>query len=153
MWLRHYGHIRELTQQEFAKISLGRCMWPYGARTAPLRPRTGCSRSLNPYGARSIIIHASKFHGPRTGMQNSYGAARGPYGPREWTYDFWSKQPVNSPWLGPNAVGALEPSIVAHCVFMWNLIRLSRHQSGPCNGNDSVAYDATYSLYLKSQNS
>ena len=49
---------------------------------------TGCLRSLNLHRARKLIIHALKLYGPRTGMQNSYGAARGPYGPREWTYDF-----------------------------------------------------------------
>ena len=43
-------------------------------------------------------MHALKLYGPRTGRQNSYGAARGPCGPREWTYDFCSKQPGNSPY-------------------------------------------------------
>ena len=34
-------------------------------------------------------MHALKLYGPQTGRQNSYGAARGPYGPREYgTYDF-----------------------------------------------------------------
>ena len=68
-------------------------------RTEPVRaPQglfTGC---LNPYGARKLIMHALKLYGPRTGRQNSYGAARGPCGPREWTYDFCSKQPGNSPY-------------------------------------------------------
>ena len=41
-------------------------------------------------------MHASKLYGPRTGRQNSYGTARGPYGPREWTYDFCSKQTGSS---------------------------------------------------------
>ena len=70
-------------------------------RTGPLRSPhglfTGCLRSLNLYGARKLIMHALKLYGPRTGRQNSYSAARGPCGPREWTYDFCSKQPVNSP--------------------------------------------------------
>ena len=71
-------------------------------RTGPLRaPQglfTGCLQSLNPYGARKIIMHALKLYGPRTGRQNSYGAARGPCGPHEWTYNFCSKQPGNSPY-------------------------------------------------------
>ena len=75
---------------------------PYGSLTGPLRvPQglfTGCLQSLNPYGARKIIMHALKLYGPRTGKQNSYGAARGPCGPRDWTYDFCSKQPGNSPY-------------------------------------------------------
>ena len=41
-------------------------------------------------------MHALKLYGPRTGRQNSYGAARSPCGPREWTYDFCSNQPGNS---------------------------------------------------------
>ena len=75
---------------------------PYG----PLRPPhglfTGCLQYLNPYGARRLIMHAFKLYGPRTGRQNSYGAARGLCGPREWTYDFCSKQPGNS--TGPGSV-------------------------------------------------
>ena len=43
-------------------------------------------------------MHALKLYGPRTGGQNSYGAARAPHGPREWTYDFCSKQPGNNPY-------------------------------------------------------
>ena len=58
---------------------------------------TGCLQSLNPYGARKLIMHALKLYGLRTGRQNSYGAARGPCGRREWTYDFCSKQSGNSP--------------------------------------------------------
>ena len=43
-------------------------------------------------------MHALKLYGPRTGRQNFYGAARGPCGPREWTYEFCSKQTGNSPY-------------------------------------------------------
>ena len=97
-----YGHVRELTQPELAKLPHGRRIWPYGARTGPLRaPQglfTGCLQSLNPYGAHKLIMHAFKLYGPRAGRQNSYGAARGPCGPREWTYDFCLKQPGNSPY-------------------------------------------------------
>ena len=80
-------------------------------RTAPARAPhglfPGCSRTQNPYGARKLIMHALKLYGPRTGRQNSYGAARGPYGPREWTYDLCWKQPGNSPGTactGPGGV-------------------------------------------------
>ena len=97
---RPYGHARELTQPELAKIPHGRRILPYG-------PRTGCSKSLNPYGARKLIMHALKLYGPRTGRQNSYGAARGPCGPREWTYDFCSKQPVNSPGTARTGPGSV----------------------------------------------
>ena len=58
---------------------------------------TGYLWSLNPYGSRKLIMHALKPYGPRTGRHNSYGAARDPYGPREWTYGFCSKQSGNSP--------------------------------------------------------
>ena len=74
----------------------------YVAVRAPHGLFTGCLQSLNPYGARKLIMHALKLYGSRTGRQNSYGAARGPCGPREWTYDFCSKQPGNSP--GPGSV-------------------------------------------------
>ena len=97
-----YGHVRELTQPELAKLPHGRRIWPYGARTGLLRAPQGlftdCLESLNPYGARKLIMHALKLYGPRTGRQNSYGPAQGPCGPREWTYDFCSKQPGNSPY-------------------------------------------------------
>ena len=110
---RPYGHARELTQPELAKIPHGRRILPYRARTDPVRAPhglfTGCLKSLNPYGARKLIMHALKLYGPRTGRQNSYGAARGPCRPREWTYDvqnrLWTarEQPVRGPgsvmWL------------------------------------------------------
>ena len=100
--VRHpYGHVKGLIQHELTKIPHGRRIWPYGARTGPLRSPhglfTGRLGYQNPYGARQLIMHALKLYGPRTGRQNSYGAARGPCGPREWTYDFCSKQPGNSP--------------------------------------------------------
>ena len=99
---RRYGHVRELTPTEFAKIPHGRRMWPYGDRTGPVRSPhglfTGCLLYLKPYRARKLIMHALKLCGPRTRRQNSYGAARDPYGTREWTCDFCSKQPVNNPY-------------------------------------------------------
>ena len=66
--VRHlYGHLRELTQPEFAKIPHGCRMWPHGARTGPLRsphgPFTDCLRSLNPNRTRKLIMHASKLCG------------------------------------------------------------------------------------------
>ena len=70
----------------------------YLAVRAPCGPRTGCLGYQNPFGARKLIMHTLKLYGSRTGRQNSYGAARGPCGTREWTYDFCSKQPGNSPY-------------------------------------------------------
>ena len=74
---RPYGHARELTQPELAKIPHGRRILPYGAVRGPHGLFTGCLKSLNPYGAHKLIMHALKLYGPRTGRQNSYGAARG----------------------------------------------------------------------------
>ena len=48
----------------------------------------GCFRPLYPYGSRKLIMHAIELYGPRTGRQNSYGAARVPCCSPEWTYDF-----------------------------------------------------------------
>ena len=98
--VRHpYGHVRELTQPALAEIPHGRDIWSYGARKDPLRCPHGllmsCLRYLNPYGDHKLMMNASNLYRPRTGRQNSYGAARGPYGSREWTYDFFSKQPGN----------------------------------------------------------
>ena len=108
---RPYGHARELTQTELAKIPHGRRILPYGVRTGPVRfPHglfTGCLKYLNPYGARKLIMHPLKLYGPRTGRQNSYGAERGPCGPREWSYDFCSKQPVNSPGTARTGPGSV----------------------------------------------
>ena len=54
----------------------------YMALRAPHGMFTGCLWYLNPYGARKLIMDALKLYGHRTGRQNSYGAARGPYGHR-----------------------------------------------------------------------
>ena len=101
--VRHpYEQVRELTKPELAKIRHGRRIWPYGTRMDPLRyPHglfTGWLLYQNPYGTRNFIMHALKLYGPRTGRRNSYGAVRGPCGPREWTLDFCLKQPGNSPY-------------------------------------------------------
>ena len=78
-------------------------------RTGPSRfPHchfTGYLRSLNPYGTRKLTMHTLKHYGPPTGRQDSYGAARVPYGPREWTYDLCSKQPGNSLGAAPTGPG------------------------------------------------
>ena len=41
-----HGHVRELTQREFAKILHERRMWLYEAVRAPYGPCTGCSRAV-----------------------------------------------------------------------------------------------------------
>ena len=65
---RPYGHTRELAQPALAKIPHGRRIWPYGARTHPLRSPhglfTGCLRYLNSYGARKLIMHALHDRAP-----------------------------------------------------------------------------------------
>ena len=75
-------------------------MGPYGPLMVPTRAVHGLFTISKPVrGPKAYIMYALKIFGPRTGSQNSYGAARGPYyGPREWTYDFCWKQPVNSPF-------------------------------------------------------
>ena len=81
------------------------------AHAGPLRSPhglfTGCLRLLNPYGPRKLIMHALKLYAPRTGRQNSCGAARRPCGPREWTYDFCSKQPGDSPGTARSGTGSV----------------------------------------------
>ena len=89
-----YGHIRELTQPALAKILHRPRIWPYGTRTIPTQLFT----ISKPYGARKLIMHALKLYGPHMGRQNLYSAVQGPWGPHEWTYDFCSKQPGNSPY-------------------------------------------------------
>ena len=61
---------------------------------APYGPLTGCSQSQNPYGARKLIMHALKLYGPRTGRQNSYGAARGPWVDVLFLFKTAREQPV-----------------------------------------------------------
>ena len=99
----------------------------YWAHTTPLRTRKGIDTTKidknparmsylavrGPYGPLTVTARAVRglfvgcsgsqnrtwaVYGPRTGRQNSYGAARGLCGPREWTFDFCSKQPGNSPY-------------------------------------------------------
>ena len=102
--IRHpHRHVRELIQPELTKIPHGCRIWPYGARTGPLRSPhrlfTGCLWSQNPDGACKLIMHTLKLYGPCTGRQNSYGATRGLCcWPHEWICYFCSKQPGNSPY-------------------------------------------------------
>ena len=91
-------------------------MWPHGACAFPLWSLhglfMGCLWSVNLYRASKLIMHALKLYGPHTGRQNLYVTALVPYGPCEWTYNFCSKQPMNSTrtvpgcvmWLGHKAV-------------------------------------------------
>ena len=98
---RPCGHVRELTQPWLAKIPHGRRIWPHEARTGLLRSPhglfTGCSQSQNPHGARELIMHALKLYGPRTGRQNSYGAARGPWVDVRFLFKTAREQPVRGP--------------------------------------------------------
>ena len=43
-----YGHVRELTQPELAKLPHGRRIWPYGARTGPAGAVHGLSTIYKP---------------------------------------------------------------------------------------------------------
>ena len=90
----HKGIDRNPAQKSYLAI---------GARTGPFwSPHglfTSCLGSQNLYGAWKLIMHTLKLYRPHTGRQNSYGAALGPCGPREWMYNFCSKQPVNSPYV------------------------------------------------------
>ena len=91
----------------------------YLAVRAPQGLFTGCLQSINPYGARKLIMHALKLYRPRTGRQNSYGAARGPCGPRGWTYDFCSKQAGNSPYVARECDVTEALAIVAKDGLFW----------------------------------
>ena len=103
---------------------MGRLRSPHGLFT-------GCLRSLNPYRARKLIMHALKLYGPHTGRQNSYSAARGPYRSHGWTYDFCSKQPGNSLYGAQecDVIGALHSNtcdsvtsanVLTHGQKIWN---------------------------------
>ena len=93
--------------QNWQKNPHGRRILPYGPRTVPARAVHGLFKISKPVRARKLIMHALKLYRPRTGRQNSYGAARGPCGPREWTYDFCPKQPVNSPGTARTGPGSV----------------------------------------------
>ena len=97
-----YGHVREFLQPELTKIPHGRRIWPYGPLTVPLRSPhglfTGCLGYQNRYGARKLIMLALKLYGPRTGRQNSYGAARGPWVDVRFFFKTTREQPGNSPY-------------------------------------------------------
>ena len=94
-------HGSELTQPESAQISQGVVFGRMGSTRAPYGPRKtvhGLSTISKPVRAYKLIIHASKHYGPRTGRQNSYGAAR-----VLWVdIPFWLKtareQPGNNPY-------------------------------------------------------
>ena len=61
---------------------------------------TGCLRSLNPYGARKLIMHALKLYGPRTG-----GKIRtAPHGARVGSVNGRTIFVKNSPRTGPGSV-------------------------------------------------
>ena len=78
-------------------------------RTGPLRSPhglfKGCLGFQNPYGARKLYFNAC-IKTPRA----PYGEAkfvRRPCGPREWTYDFCSKQPGHSPGTARTGPGSV----------------------------------------------
>ena len=83
--VRHpYGHGKGIDKLEFAKIPHGCRMWPYGPLVVPHGLFMGCLWSLNPHGARKLIMHVLKLYGPCMGRKNSYGATRVSYRPHEW---------------------------------------------------------------------
>ena len=145
-----YGHVRELTQPELAKLPHGRRIWPYGARTGPLRaPQglfTGCLQSLNPYVARKLIKYALKLYGPRTGRKNLYGAARGPWVDVWFLFKTAREQPVRGPgvWCDWGITGVLttcatRPSAIIIIDFVsicewrdiWYLLRIKHSCAEP----------------------
>ena len=81
------------------------CICPYGALMSPSRSPhglfTGCLRSLNPHGARELIMHALKLYGPRTGRRNRtmpHGARAGPVSGRRFLFKTAAREkPVRSP--------------------------------------------------------
>ena len=93
-----YGHARELTQPELAKSRTGVVF----CRTGPVRfPHglfMGCLKSLNPYGARKLIMHALKLYAPRTGRQNSHGPVRAPWVDVRFLFKTTCEPPGNSPY-------------------------------------------------------
>ena len=98
----------------------------YLAVRSPYGPRMGCLQSLNPYGARKLIMHALKLYGPHTGRQNSYGTVQGPCRPREWTYDLCSKQPGNSRY-GARECDATEALTHSDLVMHIHIRKLGHH--------------------------
>ena len=79
------------------KIPHGRRIWPYGSRAGPTRAVHGLITIPTP-GARKLIMHALKLYGSRTGRQNSYGAARGPWVNLRFLFKTAREQPRNSPY-------------------------------------------------------
>ena len=75
------GQVRELTQPELAKPRTGVVFGLMEPVRSPHGLFTGWLQYQNPYGVRKLIMHALKLYGPRTGRQNSYGAARARAGP------------------------------------------------------------------------
>ena len=81
------------------------CICPYGALMSPSRSPhglfTGCLRSLNPHGARELIMHALKLYGPRTERRNRtmpHGARAGPVSGRRFLFKTAAREkPVRSP--------------------------------------------------------
>ena len=129
---RPYGHARELSQPELAKLPHGRRIWPYGSRTGPLRSPhglfTGCLRSPNPYGARELIMHALKLYRPRTGrlkfVRRRTGPVRAPWVDVRFLCKTAREQPVRGPgvWCdwGINRVKWAHGRVWKHsCLSTW----------------------------------
>ena len=97
---RHpYGHVRELTQPELAKILHRRRIWPYRAHTGPLRPPhglfTGCLWSLMPQS--HLTMRSVQFLAPVQFLaRKAEWRAR-----RNFTMVLfsWSHQAVGPAWL------------------------------------------------------
>ena len=100
LWARK-GIDTTITCKNPARASYVALRGRHGPRTGPARAPhglfTGCLSSLNPYGARKLIMHALKLYGPRTGGQNSYGAARAPWVDVRFWFKTAREQPVRGP--------------------------------------------------------
>ena len=147
---RPYGHARELTQPELAKSLTGVVF----CRTGPVRfPHglfTGCLKSLNPYGAHKLIMHALKLYGPRTRRQNSYGAARDPWVDVRFLFKTACEQPGNSPYGArecdvTEALGGPESRVAGRDCELESRIRLAGLT------HESRMWDSNHAPHTKSQ--
>ena len=72
---------------------------PYGPPTVPARAVRRLFMISKPVrGPLAALMHALKLYGPRTGRQNSYGAARDPWVDVRFLFKTALEQPGDSPY-------------------------------------------------------
>ena len=103
-----YGHVKELTQSELAKLPHGRRIWPCGARTGPARASYSAVRAVpglftnskpvrGPLAYNACIKTLRAPYGEAKFVRRRTGAERAPWVDVQSLFKTAREQPVRGP--------------------------------------------------------